>query len=71
MSVSAITDSWRELNERLRTATESECEKLLQKELSGANRLRHLMRIRGRHRVLRDARELNDLQQQWSKRHGA
>ena len=63
-------DSWRELNAALKKATEATCLQMLNDELMGHGRLRWLMRIRGRYCVLRNEREVKELESKWSARHG-
>lgn len=66
MSKVTVGENWRDLQDRLRAASEEECLRMIREELNGACRLRWIMRIRGRYRALRDEREENEIQQQWS-----
>lgn len=66
MSKVTVGDNWRDLQAKLRDASEDECLRMIRDELKGECRLRWIMRIRGRFRSLRDAREEAEIKQQWS-----
>jgi len=54
-------DSWLNLNEFLRTATETSAESLLEMEKHGRRRIDYLRRIYGRYNLLRAQRERIEL----------
>ncbi len=56
-----MSDSWRDLNKKLKTATEEQCAEMLKKEKKGPKRLQHLLRIYGRFNKLRTNRERIEL----------
>lgn len=68
--MAARGESWRQLNDALKSADEKKCLQMINDELMGAGRLRWLMRIRGRYVVLRNQREVDELNARWSERHG-
>lgn len=54
-------DTWRGLNDALRSADEERCRELSLAELTGKRRLRHLIRIHSRLNKVRADRERMDL----------
>lgn len=57
----ADTYTWDELNAKLRTVDEKECERLLRAERAGKARTQYLLRIYGRFNVLRTERERREM----------
>lgn len=54
-------NTWRELNERLRTITENDCRALLNLERKARNRPSVILRVYARYSVLRKEREISEL----------
>ncbi len=57
------SQTWLELQESLKVATEEDCQTLLKQEKKGRQRVQYLLRIYGRFNVLRTERERSELLQ--------